>query len=385
MNQFLLDDDPEQIYKAPDAPFYYWQMGFWGFLCIVSFFTLTLWYNHPSWAYIAPILTQSIVGLLCSLVVERVIVAVWDKALFIKSLISFAIVVAISSLWTVIRMLIFEYMTGEQHIWEDFGGWYFSSIFIFISWAALYYGVQYYELLQQEHRSMLRAEAEARDQQNKRMHAQANARDAQMKMLRYQLNPHFLCNTLNAINALIECDETEKAQEMSVKLSQFFRHSLDNIPNTKITLESEINALNLYLQIEKIRFEDRLSLDFNIDADANAALVPSLLLQPIIENSMKHAIAKCETGGTITLRAEVIDEHLYICMQDSGPGIKVGKSKLQSVIGRGVGLKNTDDRLKTLYDDRFQFNITSIDGGGLRTEITIPYETNAQELSKETA
>ena len=372
-------NEDEIIHLEPEAPFYYWQLGFWGFLCIISFFTLTLWYSQPSLAYIAPVVSQSFVGLAFSILIERAILAVWRKPLIIKAMISLLAVVLISSLWTVARMLLFEYMTGEQHIWDEFGGWYFSSIFIFISWAALFYGVQYYELLQKEHRIMLRAEAEARDQQIKRMNAQAAAREAQMKMLRYQLNPHFLCNTLNAINALIECEESEKAQEMSVKLSQFLRHSLDNIPNTKITLESEINALNLYLQIEKIRFEDRLRLDFDIQQGAENALVPSLLLQPIIENSMKHAIAKCEDGGTISLSAAINGSTLQLKISDTGPGIKIGKSKLQSVFGRGVGLKNTDERLKMLYGSQYIFNLNTVPNGGLQTEIHIPYEPVAKD------
>ncbi len=373
MSSSSYDFNP-QDYPEPNAPFVYWQLAFWAFLCVVSFFTLTLWYSQPSWTYIAPILSQSILGLILTVVMERILLITWHRSLIFKALISIGLVVAVSSLWTVLRMYLFEIMTGEQHIWSEFGGWYFSGIFIFISWASLFFGVQYYDLLQREHRIMLRAEAEARNQQLKRMHAQATARDAQMKMLRYQLNPHFLCNTLNAINALIECEESEKAQIMSVKLSQFLRHSLDNIPNTKITLENEINALNLYLDIEKIRFEDRLKLNIDIEPAAQKAQLPSLLLQPIIENSMKHAIAKCEDGGTISIGAHIINEQLVIDIADTGPGIKIGKSKLQSVIGRGVGLKNTDERLKVLYGTAFSFDLSTSENGGLKTTIRVPFE-----------
>ncbi|WP_100656860.1 sensor histidine kinase [Alteromonas flava] len=375
-----LDQEPDVFYDPPDTSFLYWQLGFWGFLVIVSFFTLTLWYNQLSWNYVAPILTQSALGMFFSVLIEKGILRVWQRSTVTKSIISFSLVVLVSLLWTVLRMAMFQYMTGEEHIWDDFGGWFFSSIFVYISWAALFYGVKYYELLQHEHRIMLRAEAEARTQQLKRMQAQAAAKDAQVKMLRYQLNPHFLCNTLNAINALIEVEDSEKAQIMTVNLSQFLRHSLDNIPNAKISLDSEIAALNLYLKIEKIRFEDRLNLQFDIADEAKTGLVPSLLLQPIIENSMKHAIAKCENGGTICVIAKVEDNQLSITISDTGPGVKIGKSKLESVTGRGVGLKNTDERLKLLYQSNYSFTITSAANGGLQTDIKIPYEpvtTNA--------
>ncbi|WP_240485124.1 sensor histidine kinase [Aestuariibacter salexigens] len=369
-------DDP---IAEPDAPIWYWQAGFWGFLLVVSFFTLTLWYNKPSWSYVAPIVIESAVGFLFSLVVQFGILRVWHQPPVLKAVISFLLVAVVSSLWTITRMWVYEVLTGEFHIWGEFGGWYFSSIFIFISWAALFYGVQYYHMLQTEHRIMLRAEADAREQQLEKMRAQATARDAQMKMLRYQLNPHFLCNTLNAINALIECEQSEKAQLMTVKLSQFLRHSLDNIPNSKITLENELNALNLYLQIEKIRFEDRLNLDFDVEDKARLAQIPSLLLQPIIENSMKHAIAKCEDGGTISLQAKVEGNMLCVTIIDSGPGVKIGKSKLQSVIGRGVGLKNTDERLQVVYGDNYTFDLNTSPNGGLQTYIKIPYQPFAQD------
>jgi LytS/YehU family sensor histidine kinase len=161
---------------------------------------------------------------------------------------------------------------------------------------------------------------------------------------------------------------------MTVQLSRFLRHSLDNNPDTKITLENEVNALNLYLKIEKTRFGDRLSLDFNIEQEAKLATVPSLLLQPIIENSMKHAIAQNESGGTISLYAKVENNRLIMQLSDTGSGIKVANSKMESTKGRGVGLRNTNERLKALYEKDFSVDIEILPSGGLKTSIELPCE-----------
>jgi LytS/YehU family sensor histidine kinase len=226
---------------------------------------------------------------------------------------------------------------------------------------------------------MLKKVAEAKSEQLKRLSAQSVARDAKIKMLRYQLNPHFLCNTLNAINSLIECESPEKAQQMTVQLSKFLRYSLDNNPDTKIAVELEIPALNLYLEIEKTRFGERLKLDFKISDDAKLALIPSLLLQPIIENSMKHVIAKNEEGGTISLCADVVDGMLVLELADTGSGNSVDGNKMKGKTSRGVGLRNIDERLKVLYSDDYEFNLNIIPPGGLKTTIKLPFEIHDEK------
>jgi sensor histidine kinase YesM len=128
------------------------------------------------------------------------------------------------------------------------------------------------------------------------------------------------------------------------------------------------------LEIEKTRFGDRLSLDFQIDDQARLAMVPSLLLQPIIENSMKHAIAQNELGGTITLLAKVSQHRLIMDLSDTGSGSKIVKSKMESSTGRGIGLRNTNERLKALYDNDFSVSINLLPLGGLRTTIELPCE-----------
>jgi LytS/YehU family sensor histidine kinase len=281
-------------------------------------------------------------------------------------------------IWTIFRMQALAWLTPADQVWGEFGGWFFASIFIFLCWTGLFHGIRYYELLQSEHEIMLGAEAATRKEHIKRIEAQSVARDAKLKMLRYQLNPHFLCNTLNAINSLIEIEESEKAQAMTVQLSQFLRHSLDNDPDTKITLKDEIAALNLYLEIEKTRFADRLQLNFHVDEHAQKALVPSLLLQPIIENSMKHAISKNEKGGIIELRAGINQGRLIIEISDTGAG-NVQRKPLDLKNETGVGLANTDQRLSVLYDNDYQINTMRRAEGGRSTCINMPFELSDEK------
>ncbi|MDO6709801.1 histidine kinase [Aliiglaciecola sp. 2_MG-2023] len=376
MLQKITDFTKRFIANQPSRKFWLWQVGFWLFVSVMSFAVLTLWYGPFSWPHILHIILQALLGLMLSLVLYWVFMHIWDKSTRFRALVGFITVMLVSFVWTMARVYAFISLTGDGTEWTQFGGWHFASIFIFLCWAGLFHGIRYYELLQTEHIILLQAESEAKEEQLKRMKAQNVARDAQLKMLRYQLNPHFLCNTLNAINSLVESNETVKAQKMTVQLSKFLRYSLDNNPDTKIPLETEVNALNLYLEIEKTRFEDRLRLDFEITAEAKSALLPSLLLQPIIENSMKHAIAQSESGGTIEFRADVVDHRLILQLSDTGSGAKIAKSKLKSSTGRGVGLRNTDERLKALYSDDYSMDIKLLPSGGLKTIINIPCEYN---------
>lgn len=374
-------------FLANYASMRYWQVAFWGFLCIVNFFTLTLWYSQPNVVYTVPVLIQSILGLFFSIALQRAIIFLWHSNLVLKSLLNLILVAGISLMWTVGRMYVFEFSTNEAHIWQEFGGWYFSSIFIFVSWTALFYGIQYYRLLQEKNKDMLIAEAKARQSQIKHMEAQTAAKDAQLEMLRYQLNPHFLCNTLNAINALIESHENEKAQSVTVNLSHFLRYSLENMPDGKITLEREIDTLWMYLRIEKTRFDDRLQIKFDLANETLDALVPSLLLQPIIENSMKHAIAKNEEGGIIAIRSSVFGNQLQLTIEDSGCGNIIDEAAVLGIYDTGVGMKNTDQRLKILYDGKFDVALGTSKLGGLKTMITIPleYDENIQVLRQKSA
>ena len=236
--------------------------------------------------------------------------------------------------------------------------WYYlSTFYLLLSWSGLYFGIKFARQSQEQKESTLQA------------HAMAH--EAQLKMLRYQLNPHFLFNTLNAISTLVLDDKRDTANRMVGSLSSFLRYSLDSDPVQRVTLAQEIEALNLYLGIEQIRFGDRLQVRIEVDAAARDALVPSLILQPIIENSIKHAVAKREEGGHIEVVARRDGNTLDIHMRDDGPGCPDFDARTNHT---GVGLANTRERLRVIYAERQQFSITNREPHGADVHIRLPFE-----------
>lgn len=234
-----------------------------------------------------------------------------------------------------------------------------AKFYIILSWSGLYFGIKYYQMLQGE--------------RQKALVASSMAHQAQLKMLRYQLNPHFLFNSLNAISTLVMVKENDVANRMVNKLSHFLRYSLDNDPIKKITLDKEIEAMMLYLDIEKVRFDERLDIQVNATNEAKRALVPSLLFQPLIENAIKYAIAKSESVGVLSLTATVGDQQLTVTLCDNGPNAPAEPQQLLK--DSGVGLQNTRERLQALYGDEFQFRMKPNRPQGLCVEIIIPFET----------
>ncbi len=232
-----------------------------------------------------------------------------------------------------------------------------SSMALLLCWTGLYYGVKFYERLQLEREATLKASA--------------LAQEAQLKMLRYQLNPHFLFNTLNAISTLVLDGQNRTANLAVSRLSEFLRYTLDQDPMKKVTLRQELDSLNLYLGIEKLRFGDRLRLEFDVDERAESALVPSLLLQPLVENAMKYAISPREQGGSVTIIAGIENGGLRLAVVDDGPGLPAG---VPAGNGRGVGMRNTRERLKVLYGDAHRVEVADAEPG-LRVEMRLPLET----------
>ena len=364
----------EALYRNSNYQFWILQIVGWFGLSLISFLSLTLWYNQQGAAYIAHTLLQSALGVCVSWPLRWVFHYFWyDTAIFRISA-AIAGVIGCSLLWTILRMTTFMEMTGETGLWSDFGGWFFGSILIFACWVAFYHGVKYYQLLQREHESLLKVAAENKEQQLRRAKAETIAHEAQLEMLRYQLNPHFLFNTLNAISALVKIKKTSMANSMIVQLSDFLRYSLDTDPVKRVSLEKELEALKLYLNIEKTRFGDRLEMKFDIEPSANNVLVPSLILQPLIENAVKYAIAPTETGGVISISARLDGQYLVVEIADTGPGLKDVTDELQS---RGIGLRNTVDRLQEFYGDSYSFKLERAEPQGLKVYLRLPLEKQA--------
>lgn len=307
------------------------------------------------------ILLGAYAGLLLTIPLRYVYQRIWDIQPWLLVLIVLAASYSCAAIWAVIDNATYWeiYKFGFR---PDSQLFYFKNslakFYIMLSWSGLYFGIKYYQMLQ--------------DEKQKALVATSMAHQAQLKMLRYQLNPHFLFNTLNAISTLILVKENDLANQMMAKLSHFLRFSLDNEPIKKIPLWKEIEALMLYLDIEKVRFEERLQVRIELDELAEQALVPSLILQPLIENSIKYAIAKMETGGEVVVQAQVLNDQLVLVVSDNGPATPAAPNQLLK--GGGVGLANTQDRLEALYGRNYSFTLSPNEPNGLRIEIRFPWE-----------
>lgn len=233
-----------------------------------------------------------------------------------------------------------------------------NSLIMVVCWSGLYFGIKNFQMLQKEKQNALKAST--------------MAHQAHLKMLRYQLNPHFLFNTLNAISTLILMKENKTADAMVSRLSDFLRYSLDKDPIKKVPLKQEIQALDLYLQIEKVRFDERLTVEWDIESSVNHALVPSLILQPLIENAIKYAISKLEKGGCIRVVAKSFGRDLLLEVSDNGPGADIVDGQLNRC--HGVGLPNIRERLQSLYYNDFSFVISHNQPTGIKVSIRIPFE-----------
>ncbi len=311
------------------------------------FFFIVLLNAHAGWFLTAPLRyifqwarKQSIVKMVTAIFVSTYFVAI---------------------IWTVVKNVTFWqiYKHGfEPEMYFLYLKGTINSFIMVGCWSGLYFGIKNFQMLQKEKQNALKAST--------------MAHQAHLKMLRYQLNPHFLFNTLNAISTLVLMNENKTAEKMVTRLSEFLRFSLDNDPIKKVPLGQEIKALSLYLEIEKVRFDDRLTVNIDIAESCNKALLPSLLLQPIIENSIKHAISKLPKGGEIEISAAVFGRDLLLEVSDNGPGADIKNGQLERE--NGVGLANIKDRLQSLYHKNFAFTIEHNKPQGVRVRLRIPYE-----------
>ena len=362
----------QRVYDNREYRFWLCQLVGWTGYGIGTFLTITLVDGNISWPHVGHISLSALLGMLFSWPLRQLYRATFDSSIWVRLSVASVAVVLISGLWTVARIQGYAWIANEPAIWDEVHYWYFGSLFVFLSWTVLYYGIKYYDLLTTEHQMLLQESAQKRAEQLRRSQAETAAREAQLKMLRYQLNPHFLFNTLNAINALVRLEDGGRAQNMIQLLSNFLRHTLEEDSVQNVTLAQELDTLMLYLDIEKARFEDRLVLDFAIEPAARQAMVPSLILQPIIENAMKHAIANSEEGGSIEVTARIRGDFLQMQVADSGPGM----GEKQNSESRGIGLRNTRERLETLYGDRYSFEITDRKPAGLLVSMSVPLEVS---------
>jgi len=336
----------------------------WSAYFVTQFFGALL-YEIPG-NYGAVLAVATVAGFIFSIPMRYIYRRLWGRGPRTTALgiLATCYVLALA-LRTVINLAYYWFVQPKTHfntLFKLFGGA-TSTTYLLLCWSALYFGIRYYESLQQQREAALKAAA--------------LAQEAQLKMLRYQLNPHFLFNTLNAISTLILDNQNRTANHAVTRLSEFLRYTLDQDPMKKVTLRQELEALELYLGTERLRFGDRLKLEYAVEELALEGLVPSLLLQPLLENSLKYAISTREQGGSIRIEGRARGAMLEISVIDDGPGLREHTSAGER---RGVGLRNTRERLDVLYGPTHRFAVLN-SLPGLRIDMAVPLELAQPETA----
>ena len=201
---------------------------------------------------------------------------------------------------------------------------------------------------------------------------EAQLAQAHLDALRVQLQPHFLFNTLHAISALMD-EDLEQARRMLVRLGDLLRMTLETQGAHEVTLQQELECTELYLDIERVRFPEQLEVDLLVDPEALEALVPSLILQPLVENSIRYGVAPLEDGGKVTVSARREDDSLVLKVMDNGAG---GESREEKEGRTGVGIANVRARLAELYGRAQDFHVFRPEGGGFGVQITLPFRVS---------
>src|SRR5580692_981326 len=228
------------------------------------------------------------------------------------------------------------------------------SFFILFMWCSLYFSIKQWQQSREERERLLRAESEVRE--------------ARLLALRYQLNPHFLFNSLNAVSTLVLDGNALAATRMLAQIGDLLRTSLDSEVTAEVTLSQELAFTEGYLAIEQTRLGERLRIDIAVPLETRDALVPNMLLQPLVENAVRYGVAPLIEGGWIAIKTALDADRLRIVIGNSG---RRGERE-QKKNGNGIGLGNTEERLKTLYGTNFEFSLGWPEAGGCEVVLELP-------------
>lgn len=239
------------------------------------------------------------------------------------------------------------------------------SFFILFIWCSLYFSIKQWHQSSKERERLLRAESEIKE--------------ARLLALRYQLNPHFLFNSLNAVSTLVLVGDAPAATRMLAQIGDLLRTSLYSEATAEVPLSQELALTQGYLAIEQTRLGERLNIQMFVPAETRDALVPSMLLQPLVENAVRYGVAPFREGGWIAIRSALHAERLRIVIENSG---RRGE-RMQTRNGNGIGLGNTADRLKTLYGSDCEFSLAWPEAGGCEVVLELPLRRaqNRQEAA----
>jgi two-component system LytT family sensor kinase len=242
-------------------------------------------------------------------------------------------------------------------LWLSYAANFFARLWVFACFAGISVALSY--------------AIDIREREERIGALQALAHSAQIRALRNQLNPHFLFNALNSIAGLISTKRIGEAETMTENLADFLRLALELDPQQLITLDEELRLQRLYLDLEQVRFPDRLVVTVDVCEAASRALVPSLVLQPLVENSIKYAVAKSTEPVALSIAASVLDDMVEVVVENSGGNARPTHSK-----GAHVGLKNVAERIRMHFGSRGEFTANSRPGGGFYNVIRIPLQVS---------
>ena len=287
-------------------------------------------------------------GALVYLVIERQM----ERPFWQIAMLLFAMVIPLGTLHSIANRwafdVVFAETTAGPQIYMTVAYW----LHLQLAWAALILALLY--------------SVRVRREQLGRAQAQAKAQRAEMQALRYQVNPHFLFNTLNSVSTLVLDERGEEAESMLRRLSDFLRGGLSADPLEDISLEEEVAQQLVYLDIERSRFGERIHVETDIDPELASERVPSFILQPLVENAVKYAVARSTGTVTVRIAAKAMGSRFTLSVTDDGDmGVK-------PAAGTGTGLRNVRERLHARYGDDDDFDAGSLGNGGYRVELDLP-------------
>ncbi|TCM18589.1 histidine kinase [Novosphingobium sp. PhB165] len=363
----VLPIQPIPFFADKDKAFWRLQFAGWGGAMLLR--TMSAIANDQPLSNLVLVLIATITGFSISLVLSVVYrVLITKRPLVTWGMTALILPIAVALHAFIDAWVISLYRAdSDTSFTQLFIGVFYYDATLLGAWSALYYAINFYLQVEEQNDQLIRLENQATQ--------------AQLAMLRYQLNPHFLFNTLNSISTLVLLKQTEPANAMLSRLSSFLRYTLINKPSARVTVATEVETLKLYLDIERMRFEERLRTTFTIDPATETCLLPSLLLQPLVENAIKYAVSQQEAGADIAIATQLVGPMLRITVSDTGPGLQspTTDNRLSGMtydggepVSTGVGLSNIRDRLSQAYGEQHRFETVEPVEGGFAVLIELP-------------
>jgi two-component system LytT family sensor kinase len=324
-------------------------------------------YLQMTWSYLWALATPLVLWASARLPIER---NNWIRSSLLHVPISILLSVFLTALGHILLWFYWGYRAGKPFSFASMSRFvvanFSEGIGIYLLIALTSYAYNYYRRY--------------REGQLRTLQLEAQLSQAQLQALKMQLHPHFLFNTLHSISALLNKD-VEAARKMITRLGDFLRLTLENSGAQEVTLKQEMEFLTCYLEIERIRFQNRLVTRMDLGELTLLAKVPNLILQPIVENAIRHGIAPRSSPGFIDIAAKQVNGRLRIQVRDNGPGLPEHRTS-QNQFKKGLGLANTETRLKRLYGAEHLFDLSNDPAGGLIVTLEIPFHTDGSAPSQ---